>query len=217
MHFIQQQEKTMKANAVIFDFGNVLGTFDKFSAALRLASASPYGTNEILQAILNGGLERMLESGQMSETAFCNEVLHRCKINLTVPDVRRIWGNIFAPNHAIIPFVEQLIERRVPIGVLSNTNSIHWPFIMDLPVMQLLKRHSAPFTLSYEVGGYKPDAILYETALKRLETKPEDTLYLDDILAYVEAARALGMRAEQYDCTKNADAITGIMLKYELL
>lgn len=207
----------MKCTAVIFDFGNVLGTFDKFSAALRLACASPYGPKEIVQAILNGGLERMLESGHMSETAFCNEVLHWCKIDLTVPDVKRIWGNIFAPNQAIVPIVEQLIEKRVPIGILSNTNGIHWPYIMDLPVMQLLKRYDAPFTLSYEIGGYKPDAILYETALKRLGTKPDETLYLDDIGAYVAAARSLGMQAEQYDCTKDADAITGIMQKYELL
>ena len=207
----------MKVTAVLFDFGNVLGTFDKPKAAERLANASPYSSTEILTIILDGGLEKMLESGQISETAFCNEVLYRCKIDLSVPDVMRIWGDIFAPNPAIIPIVENLIERKVPIGVLSNTNGIHWPYIMDLPVMQMLQRYKAPFTLSYEVGGYKPDAILYETALKRLGTKPEETLYLDDIQAYVDAARALGMHAEQYDCTKDAGAITGIMQKYNLL
>lgn len=207
----------MKAKAVIFDFGNVLGTFDKFRALQRLACASRYETKEIIQVILNDGLERMLESGKMSEIAFCNEVLYRCKINLTVPDAMRIWGNIFAPNSAIVPIVEQLIEKRVPIGVLSNTNGIHWPYIMDLPVMQMLKAYRAPLTLSHEIGSYKPERIMYDNALAQLGSNPEETLYLDDIQAYVEAARARGMHAEQYDCTKDPDAIGSIMQKYGLL
>jgi glucose-1-phosphatase len=208
----------MNAQAVIFDFGRVLGSFNKDAAAHRLAFASPYSPEEVLQIIQDSGLERQLESGQISETVFCNEVLYRCKIGtLTVPDIMRIWGNIFSPNSAVIPVVEQLIKHRVPLGVLSNTNGIHWPFIMDLPVMQVLNTYGAAFTLSYEVGGYKPDATLYETALKRLGTKPEETLYLDDIRAYVDAARALGMQAEQYDCTKDPSAITDIMQKHGLL
>lgn len=129
----------------------------------------------------------------------------------------RIWGNIFAPNPAIVPIVEQLIAKRVPIGVLSNTNGIHWPYIMDLPVMQLLRSYGAPFTLSFDVGGYKPERIMYETALKRLGSAPEETLYLDDIEAYVSAAHAFGMQAEQYDCTKDPEAIGGIVQKYKLL
>ncbi len=207
----------MKTTAVVFDFGNVLGTFNKLGAAERLACASTYSAQTILKIILDDGLERALESGKMSESAFCNELMHKCRISLTVPNIMRIWGNIFAPNPAIVPIVEQLIAKRIPIGVLSNTNGIHWPYIMDLPVMQMLKNCGAPFTLSYEVGGYKPDVVLYETALKRLGSAPEETLYLDDIEAYVEAARTLGMQAEQYDCTKDPEAITGIMQKYKLL
>lgn len=203
--------------AVIFDFGKVLGTFDKMRACALFADYSSYSPTEIYD-IITTQLEKMLESGQMSETAFCNELLHRCKVHtLTVPDGKRIWGNIFGSNPAIEPVIDQLIDQRTPIGVLSNTNAIHWPYIEDLPVMRKLKRYGAPFTLSYVVKAYKPDRRLYEAAFANLGTKAAETLYLDDIQEYVEAARAIGMKAEQYDCTKDPERISGIMNKYGFL
>ena len=204
--------------AVIFDFGNVLGTFDKKSACEHFSETSTYSADEISQIIVDRKLERMLESGQMSETAFCNELLHHCKVEkLTVPDVMRIWGNIFAPNPAIDPIVDRLIEHKVPIGVLSNTNGIHWPYIMDLPVMRKLEAYNAPFVLSYEVESFKPEPAMFTTALKRLGSEPSETLYLDDIEDYVVAARGLSMKAEQYDCTKDPDRISAIMKEHGLL
>ncbi|MFZ2555383.1 MAG: HAD family phosphatase [Minisyncoccia bacterium] len=204
--------------AVIFDFGNVLGMFDKKKACEQLAESSPYSADEIFSIIVGRKLERMLESGQMSETAFCNEVIHHCKlIKLTVPDVMRIWGNIFTPNPAIDFVVDRLIEQKVPIGILSNTNGIHWPYIMDLPVMRKLQDYGAPQTLSHELRAFKPDAKMFETALTRLGTKPEETLYLDDIQEYVDAARSIGMESAHYDCTKNSSRISAIMTEHGLM
>jgi len=208
-------EETMKA--VIFDFGKVLGTFDKMRACRQFAETSMYPAQTIYDIII-GRLEKELESGRMSETAFCNELLHHCKVEkLTVPDVKRIWGNIFGPNPAIDPVIDKLMAQKTPIGVLSNTNSIHWPFIEDLSVMRKLKVYGAPFTLSYREHAFKPDKDLYEAALAALGIEASETLYLDDIQEYVDAARAIGMKAEQYDCTKNPEQISGIMNEYGFL
>jgi len=204
-------------NAVIFDFGRVLGTFDKMKACKLFAETSTYDAETIYDIIVRR-LEKQLESGSMSEPAFCNELLHHCKVEkLTVPDVMRIWGNIFGPNPVIDPVIDKLIAQKTPIGVLSNTNSIHWPFIADLPVMRKLKEYGASFTLSYQVNAYKPDRRLYEAALAAVGTKAAETLYLDDIQEYVEAARIIGMKAELYDCTKDPKRISGIMNKYGFL
>ncbi len=201
-------------NAVIFDFGRVLGTFDKMKACKLFAETSTYDAETIYDIIVRR-LEKQLESGSMSEPAFCNELLNHCKVEkLTVPDVMRIWGNIFGPNPAIDPVIDALIAQKTPIGVLSNTNNIHWPFIADLPVMQKLKEYGAPFTLSYREHAFKPDRKLYEAALAALGTEASETLYLDDIQEYVEAARIIGMKAELYDCTKDPKRISGIMNKY---
>lgn len=205
------------AQAVIFDFGNVLGTFNKLAACEVFAETSPYSAQEIL-AIIAARLEKRFESGGMSESAFCNQLLHYCKVaKLTMPDVRRIWGNIFRPNPAIDPIVDGLIKQRVPLAILSNTNAIHWEYIRDLPVMRTLAAYGTPFVLSYEIRAFKPDAIMFTTALRRLKTEAAATLYLDDIEENVVAARKVGLQAEWYDCSKDSSHIFRIADEYHLL
>ncbi len=205
-------------NAVLFDFGRVLGNFNKESAFQRLAASSPYSASEISQIIARRDLEKTLESGEMSETAFANELLHHIKSNLTVPDVLRIWGNIISPNPAIEPYVDELIKRKVRIGILSNTSPIHWAYIADLPIMQKLARYGAPITLSYEVRASKPDRKIFDTALQRLGKPADETLYLDDVKEYVDRARVVGMQAELYDCTlHSASRLKSIFAEHHVL
>jgi len=186
---------------LVLDAGNVLMQFNKMKACERLAASSPYSPPEVQHIIAK--LEKPLESGAMSESAFCNAVLHDIKSSLTVPDVMRIWGNIISPNPDIDPYVDQLIKRGVRIAILSNTNGIHWPYIMDVPVFQQLQHYGAPFILSHEVKACKPDRRIFDVALERCKIEADQALYIDDITKYVEVARSLGMASEQYDCTKD--------------
>ena len=187
---------------LILDAGNVAMKFFKMKACIRLAASSPYSPQEV-QDIIATKLEKQLESGQMSESAFCNAVLHDIKSSLTVPDVMRIWGNIITPNPYIDRYVDQLIKRGVRIAILSNTNGIHWPYIMDVPVFVKLQHYGAPFILSHEVHASKPDRRIFDVALERCKIEANQALYVDDIMQYVEVARSLGMKSEQYDCTRN--------------
>ena len=202
---------------VIFDFGNVLGNFDKLRACRRLAcSTTRYDAKAILE-IISTRLEKRLESGGMSETAFANELLHHIGSDLTVPDVMRIWGNIFSENPPISHHVGRLIAKGVRVGVLSNTNGIHWPYICDLPVMQTLMRHHAPITLSYREKALKPEARLFSIALDRIGTRAAQTLYIDDMEPYVHAARGTGLKAAQYDCRHDKpEKLTRIMRDHDL-
>ena len=145
----------------------------------------------------------MLESGKMSSNSFARELLNNIKSDMTVPDLERIWGNIFSPNPEIDPYVAKFIDRKVRLGVLSNTNEIHWPFIADLPVMRQLRRHGASFTLSYEIKAFKPDRRMYEVACESLGIEPSQVLYLDDIEENVKAAKNYGLNAERYDCSRD--------------
>ena len=48
--------------------------------------------------------------------------------------------------------------------------------------------------LSAEVGIMKPDPRIYHIALDKLEVKPNEAVFVDDMPANVEAARTLGMQ-----------------------
>jgi putative hydrolase of the HAD superfamily len=51
---------------------------------------------------------------------------------------------------------------------------------------------------SYQLGIAKPDPAIYRHTLAKLGTLPEETLFLDDKRANVEAARALGIQTIQF-------------------
>jgi HAD superfamily hydrolase (TIGR01509 family) len=46
---------------------------------------------------------------------------------------------------------------------------------------------------SYQVGASKPDPIIYRQALQACKVRAEEAVYIDDVAAYAEAARRLGM------------------------
>jgi HAD superfamily hydrolase (TIGR01509 family) len=51
---------------------------------------------------------------------------------------------------------------------------------------------------SFRVGLAKPDPAIYRHILAELGTLPEETLFIDDKLPNVEAAREMGIQAIEY-------------------
>jgi putative hydrolase of the HAD superfamily len=51
---------------------------------------------------------------------------------------------------------------------------------------------------SFQLRMAKPDPAIYLHLLKELDTRPEETLFLDDRLVNVEAAQALNIVAIQF-------------------
>ncbi len=51
---------------------------------------------------------------------------------------------------------------------------------------------------SYQLHMAKPDPAIYRLCLDKLGIRPEESLFLDDKLVNVEAAKALGMKALQF-------------------
>jgi putative hydrolase of the HAD superfamily len=67
-------------------------------------------------------------------------------------------------------------------------------------------RHFDHQILSCELRLIKPDAEIFRRTIERIGVKPEATLFVDDRQANVEAARALGVRAIQFESTERLRA-----------
>ncbi|OQA05707.1 MAG: Phosphatase [bacterium ADurb.Bin374] len=106
------------------------------------------------------------------------------------------FNDMFVMRHDTIALM-QTLHRRYRLGLLSNTSEPHFrSTISKHPCFGLFNQ----VTLSFEVGVLKPDRAIYRDALeKAVGILPEEILYLDDIPAYVEAARSCGMQALVYD------------------
>jgi HAD superfamily hydrolase (TIGR01509 family) len=54
------------------------------------------------------------------------------------------------------------------------------------------------YVLSYEVGAIKPSPLIYQEAIARAGCLPGECFFTDDALVNVEAARAEGIDAVQF-------------------
>ena len=62
--------------------------------------------------------------------------------------------------------------------------------------------------MSYEIGMRKPDAEIFEFVLAQNKLVPSQTLFVDDSIQHVEAAKKLGINAYWLDVKK--ESITDI-------
>src|SRR5438034_9550965 len=103
--------------AIIFDFGNVLGFFDHGRTLGRRVAHTALTADEILAAIYNGDLEDALESGRLSVPEFLRLFRERCRLRCDDAFLRAAIADIFTPNPALTALVPQLAGRyRLVLG-----------------------------------------------------------------------------------------------------
>ena len=195
--------------AVFLDLGNVLVRIHTDPLRRRLPDPE---AAERLFADPPHPLKVALDTGRIEPAEFHARLAAELGLDMDYQEFTRLWTSIFTPE----PEVERMVERlasHLPVYLLSNTDPIHFDYIRRrIPVLDRL----AGWVLSYEVGSLKPDPAIFRKALERAGTPAHATVYVDDMPRYVEAARALGIRAVQYRSParlgRELGSITGLQL-----
>jgi len=87
------------------------------------------------------------------------------------------------------------IKERYELVLLSNTNEMHFEMLQrEYPIL----RHFDKRVLSHEVGAMKPSPVIYQRAIELAGCRPDECFFTDDIEAYVEGARQVGIDAVQF-------------------
>jgi putative hydrolase of the HAD superfamily len=181
--------------AIIFDLGRVLVDFDFERGFQALESFCPYDAAEIRRRIAATDLGERFETGLIEPPDFVAQFSGILDLHMDYAGFCRLWSSIFTD--PLIP--EAMLEglaARYRLVLLSNTNAIHFETIRaNYPLL----RHFHERILSYEVHAMKPRREIFQAALECCGCRPEECFYTDDIAAYVEAARRLGMDAVQFE------------------
>jgi len=182
--------------AIIFDLGRVLIHFDFKRSYRAFESLCPHAAADIPKLLAPTGLVQRFETGLVEPRPFVNELCGILDLRVDYEQFCGIFNDIFT--ETLVP--ESLLERlaaRYRLLLLSNTNAIH--FEMLRRSYEPLLRHFHHLILSYEVKAMKPQREIYEAALRVAGCRPEECFYTDDIAAYVEGARQLGIDAVQFE------------------
>jgi HAD superfamily hydrolase (TIGR01509 family) len=185
----------MSITTIVFDFGNVLGFFSHRKAAEQLAKFSPLSVDDILKRYLDPKLEDDFETGRMKLGEFRTLVRERCRVTCSDAQLDLAIADMFMPNDEVCDLVPAL-KPRYRLVLLSNTNELHALHFRRQFADTL--GHFDALVLSHEVGLRKPCADIYAHCHTIAGSTPRQCLFIDDLPANVEAARACGWQGIVY-------------------
>jgi len=190
----------VKVEAFIFDIGNVMLRFRPGQAeeALARLGVSAVPDQGVLQDL---GLR--YERGVLDRAGFLSALRDILGHAGPDEDLTRAWQEIFQPNEPMWRLVEAL-HGHYPLYLLSNTNCLHHEYVArEYEVFEKF----ADGVFSYRAKLMKPEREIFALAIRQFGVEPGSTVYLDDLSANVEAARAAGLRAFQYHPDAHADCL----------
>jgi putative hydrolase of the HAD superfamily len=181
--------------AITFDLGNVLIRVDHFRFCRRLAVLAHLTPQEVYAQVFESSLEPGYDTGRITSREFYERVTAHFGVALPFSRFRDLWCDLFDPMEGMAELVQHL-SCRFPLLLLSNTNSLHFDYIKER-FAALLQPFRA-FVLSYEVGSRKPEPAIYQSLIRQAGRPPEEILFIDDKVSFVEAARIQGLNAWQF-------------------
>lgn len=136
-------------------------------------------------------------NGQTSEESFCTSLRPFCHPETTDEDILQAMDEHLdtIPESRLRMIAG--IRDRYNICLLTNIYRRAW----DIIVRRMADMGFSPSDcfhrvfLSYEMLMAKPDHAIYEAVMREMGSKPHDTIFIDDTLQNVLAARELGIRA----------------------
>jgi glucose-1-phosphatase len=182
---------TQTIKAVVFDMGNVVLKVDHMIACDKFAQFSNFQKEKIFENMVGTKLEDRFERGMMTPQSFYESTIAKIGVNISFDVFSEIFNDVFCTNPGMSEIIGQL-KKDLKIMLLSNTNALHFSWVdQKFDVLKNFKQR----VLSYQVGARKPEKEIFLHALHLLGCRPEEVLYVDDLIPFVRASRQLGMHA----------------------
>jgi glucose-1-phosphatase len=186
-------QPVVQLRVILFDVGGVLVDLGGVDALLSWMGPSA-SVEQLWPMWLRSPSVRAFETGRSGPMEFARGILAELKLDIA-PE--RFLASFAAwPTQAYPGALELVasIPDHYQRALLSNSNVLHWPRVLDEMALRSSFEHRFS---SHLIGKIKPDAEAFEHVLDRLNCRPAEVLFLDDNLLNVEAARSVGMQAQR--------------------
>jgi putative hydrolase of the HAD superfamily len=120
----------------VFDLGNVILPFEHRQIATKLHAKSLMqegcSPEVIFDAMFDfeSGMVNPYEEGLMSSAEFFSELKHKFWLDMDLGDFKDIWNPIFKEDPNVNDAIIYLKEKGYPLFLLSNTNELHFSYII---------------------------------------------------------------------------------------
>jgi putative hydrolase of the HAD superfamily len=180
----------------LFDLGNTVIRLAYERVMAAVCADATVTRDELVDLFEEPGAYRDMERGAVSFYEFYEFLCDHAGYSGSIRDFHHLWSDFF---DGTVPGIEDLLDRvreRYRVGFLSNSNEIH---AEQIPTQFAgLFQKDDVFVFSHRLKCAKPDPEIFRRALETIGAAAQDTVFVDDLLENVLAARALGMRAYQF-------------------
>jgi HAD superfamily hydrolase (TIGR01509 family) len=188
----------LKLKYLCFDIGNVLWklawqeSFEKLFGRPFAPFAAPFA------AFSQSSAHWDYEMGISDDTQFfelLKQHFTQHELRPTSQQVRQFWQDGLGAPYPWVNETLQLLARHFRLVALSNTNPFHFQiFSRQQEFADFLKIFA-----SHQLKLRKPDPQIYQHVTSALAVRPENILFMDDLLENIESAHALGWQT--WHCT----------------
>lgn len=187
----------MNIRAVFFDLGGVLLRTEYQAPRQLLAEQFGMDYEDIEKIVFGGGPNGSAARatlGQITEEEHWQAVMKMLK--LPASEAKRVEAEFYGGDildRALIQFIRSL-RPKYKTGLISNA----WSGLRSYIVREKFDDAFDYLIISAEVGIAKPEAEIFQIALKQLGVSPSEAIFVDDVLENVEACRKIGMNGIQF-------------------
>jgi putative hydrolase of the HAD superfamily len=189
---------TSKFGAVLFDYGNVLCPMPQFSDFQELGRVAGIEPVRFIESLWRYRLD--YDRGTLDSGAYWHKIGRDSSLEfsdqligqLVATDIS-LWMH---PSPILLTWARDLRMGGLKTAILSNMPADHSAYLRSTAPWLEYFDHKV---FSGEMGVVKPDAEIYHASLRGLDVQPEKALFIDDNMANVEGARALGIESVRFE------------------
>jgi putative hydrolase of the HAD superfamily len=190
----------MTIKAIYFDLGGVIvRTEDKTSRA-NLAAEFGMSFAEMDQFVFESKTATLASIGKLTEEEHWLDITRRLnQAETELPRIRNAFFGGDSVDQDIIGLLRSL-RKTHKTGLISNA----WDGLRPWIISQKFEDAFEAMTISAELGIAKPDARIYQSALKKLGVTAEQAIFVDDVEKNIAACEALGMHGVLFRTSQQA-------------
>lgn len=184
---------------LLFDFGGVIINIDYQRTLQAMRQLHSQGDTIAFTQAAQGELFDLLETGRLTPAEFREGLRTHYGLQATDAELDAAWNAMLLDVPAErLALIAELRAAGHETALLSNTNQIHIEEINR----QLKKQYGLENGIadaldrvfySQQVGLRKPGEDIFRHALREMNWKAEETLFIEDSSQHIETARRLGL------------------------
>ncbi len=193
---------------IIFDLGGVILNIDYNLTSKAFEQLGLPNFNQLFAQAQQDKTFDLYEKGLITSQEFRDTLTNVIKKQVSNAIIDEAWNTMLLD---LPPARLELLKKMKQTHrtfLLSNTNDIHIQWFNNYLQQQFgipnLSAHFEHAYLSYEINLRKPDAAIFNYVLHTNKLEPSETLFIDDSIQHIEAAKNLGIQTYWLDVKKES-------------